>query len=448
MHHSLTDALRRSFVRCDERKSLSNGREDEEDKEITLREDKNSLKVSSVKREMSINVDVVVVPEGLETKRVDRGIYVRLLFLNLVILWSYQSLISAQNYYHKDFPSSHIEFWGTVAAGTSMFVFHVLQLYFGVYRFGFTRRVLPGYIGYIVVAILVMSIHNPYLLIASFAAVGGLNTLTESPIYGLAGLFPTGVYTQAVQVGNGLAGVLNVSANALIRLIVYFARTRVNPDQLSFYIFMSLLVCLCLVALYHYFALIRLPAVNEKLGEQKKSFLQVTDDVLSYGQLFWILKIHLFVQFYVLFISLLLWPGVPCGATKSGWFKYGGALWWCSPFVIGTFNFGDLLGRTLALRVHHYFSAKICFFSSLVRSLFLLIFVFIHSMNNFLLLALVVLLGVTNGLLATVTFMVRPSSIQGSINCERAAYLMTAALYAGIAAGSILAVSLSLAQLI
>ena len=406
--------------------------------------------IVNVKKKMSINVAVVVVPpEYIETKKVDRRIYFRLLFLNLVILWSYQSLISAQNYYSKYFPESHIDFWGTVCAGTSMFVFHVVQLYFGVYKYGFTRRVLPGYIGYIVIAILVMSIRNPYLLIASFAAVGGLNTMTESPVYGLAGLFHTGVYTQAVQVGNGLAGVLNVLANTFIRLMIYFAGTSVDADQLSFYIFMSLLICLCLVAIYHYFSLIRLPAVHDKLSEQKKSFLDVTENVLPYGDLFGILKVHLFVQFYVLFISLLLWPGIPCGATKSGWFKYGGKDWWCSPFIIGTFNLGDLLGRTIALRVHQYFSSNICLGSALSRSLFLLIFVFVrHSMNNFLLLALVVLLGLTNGLLATVTFMVRPSSIQGSINCERAAYLMTAALYAGIAGGSILAVTLSLTHVV
>ncbi|CAF4238854.1 unnamed protein product, partial [Adineta steineri] len=41
--------------------------------------------------------------------------------------------------------------------------------------------------------------------------------------------------------------------------------------------------------------------------------------------------------------------------------------------------------------------------------------------------------GITNGLLATVTFMVRPQTIVGVNNYERAAYLMTTALYFGIA---------------
>jgi len=57
-------------------------------------------------------------------------------------------------------------------------------------------------------------------------------------------------------------------------------------------------------------------------------------------------------------------------------------------------------------------------------------------------------MGMTNGLLATVTFMVRPTTIQGVNNCERAAYLMTAALYFGIACGSILAAILSLTHIL
>jgi hypothetical protein len=57
-------------------------------------------------------------------------------------------------------------------------------------------------------------------------------------------------------------------------------------------------------------------------------------------------------------------------------------------------------------------------------------------------------MGITNGLLATVTFMVRPSTIVSVNNCEKAAYLMTAALYFGIAAGSILAAVLSLTHLV
>lgn len=410
---------------------------------------------------LQINI-VEVVPVVEETDndvtKYHRGIYWRLLFLNLVVLWAYQSLISAQNYYKKFFPHDHLDFWGTVSAGTSMFILHIIQLYFGIYKYGFTKRVIPGFLGYIVIAILVMAIKNKIILILAFAFVGALNTLTESPIYGIAGLFTTGSFTQAVQVGNGLAGVFNVSANTIIRLIVLLVHSTIDQDQLSFYIFMSVLIFLSFVAVYVYYRLIHIPPVNIRINQQMASFqrnnlpdvveLHLIGNELSFWTLTKILKIHLFVQFYVLFISLLLWPGIPCSATNNGWFKYGGQHWWCSPFVIIAFNLGDLIGRALAIKVHKYFSEKICLFSSLLRTLFILIIIYRHEMDNILLLCLITLMGLTNGLLATVTFMVRPPSIIGVNNCERAAYLMTASLYFGIACGSIVAASLELSNVL
>lgn len=386
------------------------------------------------------------------------GIYWRLLFLNLVVLWAYQSLISAQNYYIKFFPNDHIDFWGTVAAGSSMFCLHIIQLVFHLYKLGFTKRVVPGYIGYIIIAILVMSIQNKILLIMSFAIVGALNTFTESPIYGIAGLFLTGSFTQAVQVGNGLAGFLNVLCNTIIRGLVIAAHSQIDNDKLSFYIFMSVLIVLCFLALYAFYRLINLPPVKIRIDQQMASFTRSrSEDVMELNHIgnelsFWrltrILKVHLFVQFYVLFISLLLWPGIPCGVTLYGWFGTGGKNWWCSPFIIATFNFGDLIGRTIAVKIHHYFSKETLLASALARTVLIFIIFYRHSINNILLLCLITFMGMTNGLLATVTFMVRPPAIVGVNNCERAAYLMTAALYFGIAAGSIVAASLAVANVL
>jgi equilibrative nucleoside transporter 1/2/3 len=410
---------------------------------------------------LEINI-VEIIPRNEEDendlKTYHNGIYWRLLFLNLVVLWAYQSLISAQNYYSKYFPHDHLDFWGTVSAGTSMFILHIIQLYFHFYKFGFTKRIIPGFLGYIIVSILVMAIKNKFLLIMSFAAVGALNTFTESPIYGIAGLFSTGAFTQAVQVGNGLAGFLNVSANTIIRLIVLLVHSQIDNDQLSFYIFMSVLIILCLLSVYVYYRLINIPPVKIRIEQQMASFqrerlgdvvpLDFIGNKLSFWKLAKILKIHLFVQFYVLFISLLLWPGIPCGVTKHGWFAYNGQTWWCSPFIIVTFNFGDLIGRTVAVKVHQYFSGRTLFICSLLRTLFIFIIFYRHTIDNILLLCLITFMGITNGLLATVTFMVRPETIVGVNNCEKAAYLMTASLYFGIATGSIVAASLAFSNVL
>ncbi|CAF1057554.1 unnamed protein product [Adineta steineri] len=303
-----------------------------------------------------------------------------------------------------------------------------------------------------------MSFKNKILLIIAFASVDALGTLTESSLFGIAELFQTGSFTQATQVGSGMVGVLNVSANTIIRLIVVLIHSNIDNDQLSFYIFMSVLILLCFIAVYVYYRLIHIPPVNIRINQQMALFqqekrrdiveLHSLENELSFWKLIIILKTHLFVQFYVLFITLLLWPGIPCSASTNGWFNSSGKLWWCSPFVIGTFNLEDLIGRTLAIKVHQYFSEKICLLCALLRSLFIIIIFYRHTIDNILLLCLIIIMGITNGLLATVTFMVRPNSIVGMNNCERAAYLMTAALYFGIASGSIVAAILSITHLI
>ncbi|CAF1356382.1 unnamed protein product [Rotaria sordida] len=421
---------------------------------------KPSLSWSPPKPSSINNIDIIPIVEDTndDILKHHNGIYWRLLFLNLVILWAYQSLISAQNYYIKFFKNDHLDFWGTVSAGSAMFFLHIIQLYFGIYKYGFTKRVIPGFIGYIIIAILVMAFKNKIILIIAFASVGGLGTITESPVYGIAGLFTTGAFTQAVQVGSGMAGVLNVSANTIIRLIVLLVHSHIDQDQLSFYLFMSVLIILCLIAIYVYYRLIHIPSVNIRINQQMTSFkqekfgnivqLDFIENQLSFWTLTKILKTHLFVQFYVLFITLLLWPGIPCGATNNGWFNKGGKLWWCSPFIIGSYNLGDLIGRILAIKIHKYFSSNICLVSSLLRTLFILIIFYRHHISNIFLLILIIFMGVTNGLLATVTFMVRPQTIRGVNNRERAAYLMTAALYFGIATGSIVAATLSLTHIV
>jgi hypothetical protein len=221
---------------------------------------------------------------------------------------------------------------------------------------------------------------------------------------------------------------------------------------------MGVLILLCFVAIYVYYRLINLPPVSVRVNQQMTSFqheqnenivqLQLVEGELSFWRLAKILKIHLFVQFYVLFISFLLWPGIPCSVTNTGWFIYTGHNWWCSPFVIITFNSGDLIGQTVAVKLHRFFSEKTCLICAILRTAFITIIFFRHLIDNYVLLGLITLMGMSNGLLATVTFMVRPPSIVGVNNCERAAYLMTAALYLGIAAGSIVAAALALANVL
>ncbi|CAF5011447.1 unnamed protein product [Rotaria sp. Silwood1] len=216
---------------------------------------------------------------------------------------------------------------------------------------GFTKCVILDFTGYIIIAIFVMSFKNKILLIIVFGTVGTLDTLTESPLYGIAGF-------------------LNVSVHTIIRLIILLFHSKIDLDQLSFYIFMSVLIILSGLAIYVYYRLIYIPSVNIRMNQQMASFkrenpgnsveLYLVENELSFWELSKILQ-NSFVQCHVLFIRLLLWPDI------------------------------------------------------------------FHVI-----------------LLATVTYMIHPKQIVGVNNCERAAYLMTAALYLGLATGSIVVAILTL----
>jgi hypothetical protein len=450
-------------------------------------------------------------------------------YLNLTVLWAYQTLLSAQNYYQTYFPDAHLDFLGTVAAGTSMFLAHIFQLYFRVYeKAAFRTRLFTGYIGYALVGIIVVipQFRSVGTIVFGFAAVGALNTLTESPLYGLAGLFPP-VFTQALQIGNGLAGFLNVLVDAGIRGVIDWSKSSLDHDAFSYELFVGIMIAMSIGAIALFYRMEHLPPVAARLQEledqqlansaqakKRNVGLRSAPSIMQQGAtsseqyenipvyqesdvgvmspstneryhssggvyqeastvlvspgsqvpivsslglheeipLFTImsdLRYLVFAQFYVLFISLLLWPGIPCGITLTGWFAENPS-WWCSPLIIATFNTGDLIGRSAANV--QWLSRRLDDTSlvgwTLARTLFVLLIPFRHNVNNVVALLLVVLLGLSNGLLCTVSMMHGAARQKDPAARERAAYVLTAALYLGIGLGSIVAATLDLLKVL
>jgi hypothetical protein len=119
---------------------------------------------------------------------------------------------------------------------------------------------------------------------------------------------------------------------------------------------------------------------------------------------------------------------------------------WCSPFIIASFNTGDLIGRSVAHwgPLQRLFTDRWCLWGSILRTLFVLIIPTRHSIDNYLLLVLVMLLALSNGFLCTVSIMNGAQRMKTEAQKERASYVMTTALYAGIAFGSITAATLDL----
>jgi equilibrative nucleoside transporter 1/2/3 len=67
-----------------------------------------------------------------------KQLYWSFTFLNFVVLWAYQTLISAQNYYASQFPEARLEFYGTVALSIPMLCMHCGTVWFSFdQRFGF-----------------------------------------------------------------------------------------------------------------------------------------------------------------------------------------------------------------------------------------------------------------------------------------------------------------------
>ena len=171
---------------------------------------------------------------------VQRHLYWGLFYLSFVTLWAYQSLISAQHYYSTKFPEANLAFWGVVSLATAMFGAHIATVALGLDQWlGFTLRFVPSVVGFIAVGVALLLLHYTSVVVAAFTVVGVLMALSTSPLYGLAGLFPTPVFTQAITAGNGAAGFLNVTIETLIRLSLLWLDLRVDDTLVSFQVFNS-----------------------------------------------------------------------------------------------------------------------------------------------------------------------------------------------------------------
>ncbi|KAF0715834.1 hypothetical protein As57867_003143, partial [Aphanomyces stellatus] len=194
-----------------------------------------------------------------------RFIWWSLVFLNGSVLWAYYSCLSAQNYYEARFKEADFNFaYLTTPASTwPMFVGHGLQLIMGWdKKLGMWNRVMIGYVLFIVCALIILlqqafdtsANTGATLVLISFGMVGATNTLTEAAFYALSALFPDSSFTTAIQIGNGTSGVINITLNTIIRLLVGGTNPAKDDAQrinsVSFYIFFSVLIVVCLVAMY------------------------------------------------------------------------------------------------------------------------------------------------------------------------------------------------------
>ncbi|KAF1793442.1 Major facilitator superfamily domain [Phytophthora cactorum] len=253
----------------------------------------------------------------------EKFIYFSLMFLNGSVLWAYYSCLSAQDFYSVEFPDSGLDFsfLTTLCTAWPMVLGQGLQMIFGLdKKFSQRTRVHVGYCIFMVMAILIMVFSainfssqktGGILVLVCFGCIGFGNSLSEATYYTFAALFPIEKFTNGVQIGNTCAGILNITVATLLRLAVGGVNQTSSSTKLSFYLFFSLLVIvlICAILLYRY--LVSLPSVkflmerNENSAKEEHLANQSVGRTLkNLSRIFCIIWMPAIAQFLVFFVSL------------------------------------------------------------------------------------------------------------------------------------------------
>ncbi|KAF1784938.1 Major facilitator superfamily domain [Phytophthora cactorum] len=253
----------------------------------------------------------------------EKFIYFSLMFLNGSVLWAYYSCLSAQDFYSVEFPDLGLDFsfLTTLCTAWPMVLGQGLQMIFGLdKKFSQRTRVHVGYCIFMVMAILIMVFSainfssqktGGILVLVCFGCIGFGNSLSEATYYTFAALFPIEKFTNGVQIGNTCAGILNITVATLLRLAVGGVNQTSSSTKLSFYLFFSLLVIvlICAILLYRY--LVSLPSVkflmerNENSAKEEHLANQSVGRTLkNLSRIFCIIWMPAIAQFLVFFVSL------------------------------------------------------------------------------------------------------------------------------------------------
>ncbi|DAZ96663.1 TPA: hypothetical protein N0F65_009226, partial [Lagenidium giganteum] len=403
-----------------------------------------------------------------DLKKHDKFIYFSLMFLNGSVLWAFYSCLSAQNYFQVRFPEVKFEFLTTLAVSWPMFFGHFIQVAFGVDKMITQRtRIQVGFLISFAMAVLIMVFsaidfgnHHTLgstLVLLCFALIGFANSLSESGFYTVAVLFPVPKYSNAVQIGNATSGILNITVATVIRLIVGGIKQTDSSVSTSFYLFFSLLLVVCVTAIFLFRHIMNLRPLLASTKAQELDSQSLGCRLRNLWRIFRIIWIPTLVQFIVFFVSLSVFPGFGCTGGRILDPKVNpnisemptSANWYCAPGIIGSYNYGDFFGRVFCTAaVYKVVTMKLALGMSILRIAYiplLLMGVFGSSFFAFNgiditspLIYSVLLnftIGITNGVLVTVTMGMGPRMVAPE-DRESAGAILVLGLFLGIASGS------------
>ncbi|KAG7380297.1 solute carrier 29 (nucleoside transporters), member [Phytophthora pseudosyringae] len=403
----------------------------------------------------------------------ERKIFYMFMFLNGSVLWAYYSCLSAQDFYTVQFANSGLDFsfLTTLVTSWPMVLGQAVQMIWGLDK-SIKRhfRVQVGYGIFILMAILIMVFSaidfsnqktGAILVLVCFGCIGFGNSLSEATYYTFAALFPVPKFSQAVQIGNGTAGIVNITLATVLRLAVGGVHQTSDSTKLSFYLFFGILIIVLIVALFVYYRLMQLPCVKFLLERNEASMkaesletLPVDKTLANLWRIFRIIWVPALAQFLVFFVSLAVYPGFGCAAARNLEPPYADVIhtvtenWYCSPGIVGSYNYGDFFGRVFTgAAVYKLLNSQWCLGLSVLRLAFiplLLMGVAGTSLYSFgyddmgaiaYNIVLNLIIGVTNGFLSTVTMGVAPRMLKPE-DRESGGAVMVFFLFFGIATGS------------
>ncbi|GLE05078.1 hypothetical protein PINS_up014062 [Pythium insidiosum] len=423
----------------------------------------------------------------------DKFIYFSLMFLNASVLWAYYSCLSAQDFYAQHFEKADLKFTflTTLVTAWPMVFGHFIQIIFGIdKRVSQATRTYLGYCIFILMGALIMifsavtfdhgadevigetSDHKPIyynkgqriggiLVLMCFGIIGFSNSLSEANYYTLAALFPVEKYTNAVQIGNVCAGVVNITLNTILRLIVGGTKQKKSSVDLAFYLFFSMLIVVMFVAIYMYRRLMNLPCIrflierNEAATKENElATMGPVQNLLNLVRIFKVIWVPAIAQWLIFFVSLAVFPGFGCTATRNVKMPYVPEdyeltpKWYCAPGIIGSYNYGDFIGRILCTAaVYKIFTMKLSFTLTVIRVGFIPLMLMgvagtsLYVFGSHVEVSLVynvlitLVIGITNGLLSTVTMGTAPRMLPPQ-DRESGGAVMVFFLFLGIASGA------------
>ncbi|KAJ0395082.1 hypothetical protein ATCC90586_001733 [Pythium insidiosum] len=306
-------------------------------------------------------------------------IYRALLFLSAAVMWAYYTCMSAQDFYVLQFPDTNFAFLTTFATAWPVVGGHLVQILFGLdKKVSHTARVVGGFAVFMVMAGVIMlcsaiswednASTGAAIVLACIGVMGAANAIVQSVFYAIAALFPMERFTNAVQIGNVAAGVVNITLSTLLRLIVGGIKQNDGAQQTSFFLFFAILIGVCITGIIVYRRLVRLPCVDFLITRNQALQVQVKSDdsphgviqrVQKYWRVFKLIAVPAIAQFLVFFVSLGVYPGIGCAAARVLDQDDVAVKWYCSPGIIGSFNYGECLGRVMCTAaVYRIFTMK------------------------------------------------------------------------------------------